>query len=106
MENIFRYGITVLDEYGFRVIYHIPTGERGKDLWHQREEAEAWLEAAKENSPTQLHMTTGGRTATLRIDQIECWHHGDPIRIILSPDDEKQEAAIIEKLVKASRHKR
>jgi len=76
MEKYFRYAITVKPKFGTRTFFR---GNQGHNHFLTQEEANAYLQAVKENNtPERIDSIFGfGSYDRLRVDKVETYHHGD-----------------------------
>ncbi len=71
-----RWGVSYLNAEGDRVLFGAAQGRR---LYDSRAECQAWIDAARENSPHQLRsLLLVSEVSTLAPARFDCWDHGDP----------------------------
>jgi len=68
-----RFAITHVDINGLRTL---TLSKQGRDTWGTREEAEQWLAAARDSLRCK---SLGVLANSLRVDEVECYAHGDPV---------------------------
>lgn len=81
-QGVRRWVVTHIGRDGLRTLTHTA---QGRETFATREEAQAWIDAAKENTPSQLASVVGD-VSTLRPIEIECWPaHLDPKGTVFDP---------------------
>ena len=75
--------------------YVLALGAQGRWTWRTAEAAQAWLDAALENSPHQCASAWNCDPAMARVLPVECWaEHFDPCGIYAVPQAASRAQAV------------
>lgn len=78
--NHTRYAVTKINEDGYRVL---ACANRGQYHFLNRVEAQTFLDNILKNNSEDMLRSVYGDTTKMRVDPIECYHHGDAIGIYI-----------------------
>jgi hypothetical protein len=80
-----RYAITRINEDGYR---QLAFANQGRNHFEDRDSAEFHLKMTLKHNKEKFLKSLYGDISELRVDEVECYDHGDAIRVIFEEDKE------------------
>ena len=80
-----RYAITCVNKDGYR---ELAFANQGRNHFDDRDSAKLHLEMTLKHNDEKTLKSVYGDISKMRVDEVECYDHGDAIRVILGEDKE------------------